>query len=518
MPKLLPKHAKNIRSKRNVASFDTNLPGAVKESWEEFVKQTKIRSGKKVMTFLPYDYQKLFVKQVQTHYGTVAIKTRQIGLTEVVVSLFLYWAKDNPAFLGVVFSKSQDDTKNIARRCRLMANSHPDINLETDSLQDIKLEGGGRIVFKPSTPNAARSLESVSAILFDECAFVSEIEDIYGSAMPATETLGEDPIHGAKIVILSTPNGRQGFYWTRVNEHNPRDVLQVCEDVREGRSPPVQTWTDKEGWCKFIAHWKAHPVYRDRPNYLQAQKTSKRLTDAQVQREYNLGFDASIARVFKDDFIANSVKGAWSEPKPHRQYLAGIDPSFGGEDFFTVRVWDVTRPPYRLVAQYRDRQKTIDFFIQKAAALLTPYSRSRSFMIGCETNSGGALVQQELTRLKPMWRVECVVMSNASKMLHTDRLVLMLERNHLHFPPEPENVLDEDNPETINLVGVSEYAHFVEEFSGATRTRKSESGFHDDTVLADGVAFSLIDELPKAIRGGVEAASHNPIQKVLSEL
>lgn len=491
---------------------------STKEPWADFARKTKIRSGKHLIPFEPYDFQTTFVDQVLSHYGTVAIKTRQLGFTETIVSLMLYLAKDNPAFLGVVFSKTQDDTTNIARRCRIMVAAHPELELETSNLKDLKLKDGGRLVFKPSTPNSARSLESVAFILFDECAFVSDIEEIYGSALPATEMLGIDPINGAKLVILSTPNGRQGFYWQRVNEHNPKDILTICEDMRQGAIDPIQHWTDKEGWCKFVTHWKAHPVYRDRPNYLQSQKTSKRLTDAQVQREYNLGFDASTSRVFADSLIEKAAKGAWQAPKPFRSYLVGIDPSFGGEDFFTVRVWDVTKPPYQLVAQYRDRQKSMDYFIQKTVMLLTPYARSRSFMIGCETVSGGALVQQELVKLKPYWQIECVGMTNTTKRLHTDRLVLMLERSHLHFPPEPEGVLDEDDPAMIEQVGGAEYAHFIEEVSGVTRTRQAESGFHDDTVLADSVAFSLLDEMPKPQSTDIATVEANPIVGVLREL
>lgn len=469
-----------------------------KESWEEFARKTMIRSGRNLKPFEPYDYQIEFVKQVEKHYGTVCVKTRQLGMSELCVSYLLWKCKDNPAYLGVVFSKTQDDSSNLARRTRIASAAHPEIELESSNLKDMKLKNGGRLVFRPATPHAARGLESVSAILFDEAAFVPDIEEIYGSALPATEMLGQDPVNGAKILIISTPNGRSSFFWNRVNESNPVDILQVCDRVSSGELPPVQHWTDRGEWCKFIVHWKAHPVYRDRPNYLEHQKTSKRLTDAQVQREYNLSFEASVARVFKDDLIAATNRGEWHSPEFRHSYLVGVDPSFGGEDFFTVRVWDVSGTPYRLVAQYRDRQKSIDYFISSTLDLLDPYHKQSggSFLVSCETVSGGALVQQQLMGLRPEWLCECVTINNASKMLHTDRLVLQMERNQMLFPPDAG--VDITNPESLSQAGNVEYAHFIQETTGASRTRQAESGWHDDTVMADAVAFAHLESVPVA--------------------
>jgi predicted phage terminase large subunit-like protein len=255
--------------------------------WIKFASQTSIRSGRRIIPFVPYHYQIELARQIYRHYGTIATKTRQMGFTEFIANLFLYKASINPAYLAVVFSKGQDDTANIARRVRLMASSHSGIELDSANLRDISIKGGGRIVFRPATPNAARGLESVSDILFDECAFVGNIEEIYGSSLPATEMLGDD----ARIIILSTPNGKNNFYFQQINNHNgDRDILKVCDQVRSGKLDPLQYWTDDDGWCKFICHWKAHPLYSRRPNYLEQVKKKQRISETQLQREYNLSF------------------------------------------------------------------------------------------------------------------------------------------------------------------------------------------------------------------------------------
>lgn len=267
------------------------------KSWAEFARRTKIRSGKRVVPFDPYDYQILVSDLIDAHYATVITKVRQLGLTELVASKFLFKAVNNPAYLAVVFSKSQEDTNNIAKRVRQMAASHPEIELLSDSVTEIAIKGGGRILFKPSTINAGRSLESVSDILFDECAFVKDISDIYGAALPATSMVGDE----ARIIILSTPNGKNNFYFNQLASNNgDRDILKICKDVREGNIDPVQYWTDEEDWCKVVLHWKAHPVYsvadkseklKAKGGFLGAIKSKMRITEAQLQREYNLSFD-----------------------------------------------------------------------------------------------------------------------------------------------------------------------------------------------------------------------------------
>ncbi len=262
--------------------------GVIKPPWPEFARQTRIRSGRNLVLFDPYPYQIAFIEQVEKHYGTVAIKSRQMGFTETIANYFLWKAFRDPGYLSVIFSKNQSDTANIAKRVRLMISSRSDLSLATDSLQDLTLVDGGRLLFKPATPNAARSLESVSDILFDEAAFVDGIEGIYSAAMPSTEMLGD----AARIIILSTPNGQSGFYWDRVNEANGSiSIIEACQNARVGE--PVKYWTDQGGWCKFLAHWRAHPVYSKKPDYLEGLATQKRMPASKIEQEYDLSFTKS---------------------------------------------------------------------------------------------------------------------------------------------------------------------------------------------------------------------------------
>lgn len=433
-----------------------------KPTWPEFAEKTMIRSGRELIPFQPYPYQLAFVEQVEKHYGTVAVKSRQMGFTEMVASYFLWAAFWDPGYLAVIFSKTQQDTTNIAKRVRMMAASHPSIELETENLQDLKLVDGGRLLFKPATPHSARGLESVAAILFDEAAFVSGIEEIYSAALPSTEMLGDS----ARIIILSTPNGQSGFYWDRVNESNgDKNILDICNDVRIG-GDPIRYWTDQQGWCKFLAHWRGHPIYGQRPNYLKTLAIQKRMPEAKIKQEYDLDFTVSGESLFSLEAIYRQAKGAWQSCQPGHKYLIGVDPNFGGSDYFRSQVWDITSVPASLVAEYGENQKSIEY---SKTLLKQQIQKYRPILVAIESNSGGIVLIENLSKELPQIHVEAVSTTRTSKRINTDRIAIAVEQSEVIYPKD--------------WAGVQEMVQF------GCLNREASSG-HDDAVMAFAVAWA----------------------------
>lgn len=451
-----------------------------KESWPEFARKVKIRSGRRLVDFVPYKFQVLLFNLIEKHYGTVITKTRQVGLTEFVACRFLWKAYQDPGYLGVVFSKGQDDTTRIAKRVRLMVSSHPGIELVSENTKHLELKDGGSILFRPSTTNAARGVESASEFLFDEAGFVREFEEIYGSSLPAAEMLGDD----ARVIVLSTPNGKQGLYWNLLSSHNgSRNILDICKQVREGEIDPCQWWIDEEGWVKFVIHWRAHPVYSQRPNYLAKIKQDKRLTDRQIFQEYNLGFEDAENAVYSSELVVAGAVGIWCPAMSGQRYGIGIDPNFGGSDPFAAEVWDITEAPYELVNEYRDKHRSKDYNLEKVCELVDAY---KPYIISVETNSGGRLYQEEIAKKYPNIDVKGVCTGSGNKIVNTDRLGLLLERGHLVYP---KGAAIED-----------ELISFTETIAGKNRWREAASGKTDDCIMATAALFAWIDEFKKSIK------------------
>jgi len=451
---------------QNVKQNIYNVP----ENFEDFAKLCRIRSGKRIIPFAPYDFQIELAKLIDIHRGVIVFKTRQLGATETLACKFLHKAVLNPAYVAAILSMGQEQSSNVASRIRQMPAAIPNFYFTTNNRKDLEVKGGGRVLFKPSTDNAIRSLESVSDLLFDESAFVDNAEEIYSSAVPAQEMVGAE----ARTAIVSTmsQSGKLSWFWKMFASNNGSiDAERVCARVRENLDEPYQFWIDETGWAKVVLHWKSHPIYSQIPDYLEKTRKEKKLTEDKVQREYNLGIPASGASLFQADLVNLFGIGSWSPPKLDRVYLAGIDPNFGGTDYFCMLIWDVTEAPYQLVCQYRDNKHSNSYHQEKVLQLLDAYQPA---ITAIESNSGGAVILEDLIIARSSLRFEKVNTSAVSKRVNTDRLAIALEGGTVCYPPDWE--------------GIEEMKNF------STKERKAVAG-HDDCVMAWAAAWVWIGEL-----------------------
>lgn len=458
---LLPKSRAKILSRSEVVQENPKIP----EEWHEFAAMTKIRSGSKVIPFLAYDYQIRLVQTVTDNYGTICVKGRQLGCTETLASMMLWRACREPGFLGVVLSKGQSDTANIARRIRAMADSAPEmIGLQTQNLTDLRIIGGGRILFRPSTPNGVRGLESVSMILFDEIAFIPSIDLLYTAALPATEMCGTD----ARIVLMSTPWGRSGFFFERLNANNGSlDLLEEAALVRAQGSTGWRQWIDTTGWAKVLLHWRAHPIYSADPNYIETIKEKKQLTDTTARQEYDLEFEHSEQNVFPAEYVRRCADGSWESPHEDGTYYIAADTSTIGSDYTVALVGRYEKGCIRVVSMYRKRKMTLDYHLMKIGELIREY---KPIGVGIERNGVGQVFVEQLSKQHRSTQIEGLVTSRESKSEMVTRVLYCLELEAVKYPP---------------CVIVDELMAFRRD---GTKL-EAPPGQHDDTVMA--LAFLL---------------------------
>lgn len=450
--------------------------GLVQTKWQTFAPMVNIQTSGTVQPFVAYEYQVGLIEAIEANQNTVICKSRQMGISECVCSWMLMRALTEPGFSAVVFSKTQADASELGRRIRGMALSLGLLcpKLETESATKLAFGGLGKIYFLPVTARAARGIPSVSVVLFDEAAFIDGIDGVYQAAIPTLSMLGDR----ARVILNSTPNGRTGLFFKMLaaGTGEPKRIIEAIAGISRtvDTADHTRTWIHQK-WAKVFLHWRSHPVYGADPNWADKTRVERHLTQAQWDQEYELDFGVSGRFVFNAQTVEPLEVGAWATPQDGHRYIAGLDPSFGGADYFTLRVWDVTDYPHQLVAQYHENYKGKDIYTAKSLELIDLYD---PFTVGVETNGGGKLYLEEFIKVRPYLNVEGVIMSSQSKLLHTDRLVLMQERSQLHYPPG----------------AAEEYAHFVEMIRGSSRTRAAESGWHDDTVMADAIAFACFQE------------------------
>ena len=458
-----------LRRRRSLQAVPQHLAHIPKD-WPSFARLTRIRSGTTMVPFDPYFFQANISTLIDRCRGVVIVKPRQHGLTEMVASKFLHKACLYPTYFAAVFSKGQDDTANIARRVRLMAAS-AGIPLSSNNVKDIAVEGGGRIVFRTASQNSGRGLESIWDILFDECAFVSGFEELFGASTPAQsvpEQQGQ-----AHTILLSTPNAKTGLYYETFTENNGDvDALDICRQMREELIEPYQEWVDEQGWGKAIIHWRAHPLHGQNDNYLIEVREKQRITEAQTQREFNISFDDSTGgALFNAQAVDGQAIGDWAEPLAGHRYVMGVDPNFGGDDRFVAQVWDITDGCPSLVAEYAEGQRSVEL---STVAVLDYCDRYKPLMVAVEGNSGGKVVLENLSKRRPFTRFENINTSRVSKVTNTDRIAIAVERGEAIYPADWE--------------GIREMKAF------SLREREAETG-HDDRVMAMAMAFAVMDSI-----------------------
>ena len=153
----------------------------------------------------------------------------------------------------------------------------------------------------PAKEETVRSFSGVALLVMDEAARVPD--DLYRSVRPMLA------VSGGRLVCLSTPFGRRGFFWR--------------EWSREDR--------ENNPWLRFRITWRECP--RIAPAFIDEERVS--LGDAWVRQEYECSFEALTGVVYPD---FEDRCGCDTMPELHGKAVGGID--FGFRNPFCA-LWGV---------------------------------------------------------------------------------------------------------------------------------------------------------------------------------
>jgi hypothetical protein len=451
----------------------------VPTNWDEFVALTTIRSGKSMIRFDPYEYQKVLVWLMEKFNNICVIKARQMGTTQAVSSKFLHDTCLNTASSSVAFMRNGDDVGSLSRRVKqMLAGLEEYVKPENDQVGYLKLKGLGDFYIKNSSKEGIRSIDSVSNLLFDESAFILNIASIYAASSPSSALVGD----AITKVIVSTPSAKSGWYWDRLSENNGnRDIEEICDRVSKGELykpiPGMYWWVDDAGVCKVVIHFLAHPVYanihKSHPGGYLAYRQEKDGSDEEtIQREYNLKFVNAATSVFVSEIVSPGAVGQHEEYRdPDAQYFMGIDCATTGGDYLVCYVIKRKFGVYSEVALHRKRQQTSEYHLSHISDLIIKYQPN---VVGIETTGGVGTVYLE--RLQEQFKgldFQGITTNTDSKNAMIARLVLVLEKNRFKYPS--------NSPIKLELLS----------FQRVGKKLQASEGNHDDTVMALSFAVAV---------------------------
>lgn len=426
------------KKQREQAVVSDSVLKSIPDTWSEFARLLKIRSGGKVVQFNPYDYQEKIIDEYEKN-STILVKSRQLGASELTLSYMLYCACKSEGFTGLVVSMTGADSSILAKRLQYMVLSLEDyITLESDSLLYIKIRGKGEIFFRSGVGNPGRGIPSISQVFIDEAASINNLEESVNAIIPAMSMVGKD----ARIFIVSTPKGRNGYYAERLQQVCP-NAFDICNEIRLQNIEPFQVVRNEVmNMSSCFVSWREHPIYGNNPDFLQEKAEQQGLTLSAVSQEYDLNFSIEESNVFSTDEILKLTDVeviSEIEGDGESLYYAGLDTAYGNSgDYLVCSIFkavytDDGIEQYHLVHQYRKNKNTMNGYVYDLVELFNQFN---VWMVAVESNAGGKLYIDELERTYPSATYHSVVTTRNSKEAMLEGIKLLIERDLLKLPSD----------------------------------------------------------------------------------
>ena len=355
--------------------------------------------GKKT-PFMLFPRQKAFLKSLAENKASIAIKPRQAGITTVsaawITGQIAYADEDSPETILCIGNKLDLANQMVTKIREFLLQVprwywgdefySPDPKAEAnkrsifvkDSKSELELFNGCHVYARSSGENAARGISAVSILIFDEAAFIENAMSVYSSAVAATSS-----VPNAKIIMVSTPNGRDPLYYTTyrqalAKENNYNAVeFRWYQDPRynkflEWHRKNPETGEDEitkepilnnEGDIRYDEeHWNdmLHKGYIPRSPWYKTMVQQFNNDPVKIAQELDVSFVGSSDNVVAPEYIEmherlnvreplenmrdplHEETWFWKPPIDGHRYICGVDVSRGSSsDYSTIEIIDL---------------------------------------------------------------------------------------------------------------------------------------------------------------------------------
>ena len=386
--------------------------------------------SKTVQGFRPHTGQRRVIDTIVdgTEKYITVVSPRQQGKSLLLVNLLLYYGiNDKGCKIGVVAPIYSQARKLMEDLYEAIKDSGI-VEATNFSNHEIKLKTGSKIYFRSSEREDGLRGYTFSYLFLDEASY--QTEDAYRRAIEPTAL-----VHGKKVVLFSTPRGRDWFYNMFELGQNPEYPNYASVRMEQGDNPYI--------------------------NQEEVEAAKKVLPDAIYRAEYLGEFLEGESMVFSN-FKTNTF--SQYPPRNGKVYI-GVD--LGRESDYTVAV--AMDQSGNVIEIYRDNQK--DWDVMQSNILMLARKYNGTIMI--ETNSMGTVIFESIK--KQYQDTHPFVTSNSSKKDIVESLILAFNENQIRIPDA--NLF----PELHHELEVFEMS-----YNPTTRNVKyaARTPFHDDMVIA----------------------------------
>jgi len=314
---------------------------------KKYIKVVSLDEG--LVPFGLYDYQEDIVETVHNNRFVIAKLPRQSGKSTTIIAYILHYIMFNQSMSVAVLANKQSTARDILSRLKLAYEYLP-LWLQQGIVEwnkgSIQLENGSKILASSTSASAVRG-GSYNMIFLDEFAHVPVhiAEEFFSSVYP-TITSGQT----TKVLMVSTPNGLNMFY------HFWRGATKKQGEVGKNEYIPIEV------------HWSNVPLYPKGPlrDEKWKQKQIANTSEQQFESEFECDFVGSTNTLVNSAKLkclswispvekTNDGLMVYEQPKEGHTYVITVDTARGqGKDYSAFIVIDITDPPYKVVAKFRN--------------------------------------------------------------------------------------------------------------------------------------------------------------------
>lgn len=448
---------------------------------------------KGMLLFSLYDFQVKILGQLSKDQNIIILKSRQLGISTLVSAYSLWEMVFNENRVILSLATDRHTATNLIDKIKYMYDHLPKwmaVPSVTKNKSTLELKNGSKVVCKSSNPDSARS-EAASILVFDEAAFIENMEDTFTAAQPTLST-------GGRCIALSTPNGKGNWFH--------------------------QTWVKAEAsentFLPIPLDYKVHPEFDDEWRKRQdkdlGEKRAAQECDAHFLSSGDTVFAGDLIEEFRNTMVTDPIEKTgpngslwvWQHPDMSKKYIVSADVARGdGLDYSTFQVLDLDT--CEQVAEYKGKVMPRPF-AYNLVSIATSYNNA---LLVIENNNVGWSTVEEVVSLE-----YSNLYYSTKNLMETPQSFIKKQYNGGLTPGFSMSM-------KVRPIVVAKLAEYLESKGLGIRSSRlieelfvfvwkngrpeAQKGYNDDLVFAAAVALYVRDTTIKYQNAGISSTRDN---------
>lgn len=261
-------------------------------------------------------------KEVEEYEGNIAVRAgRQVGKSTIIARKVAKAALKAPRQSILIISHTERQAYLLFTKILYhIQDTRPNMiktGRDRPTKSELKLRNGSIIRCLPTGLDGSGIRGyTVNLLVADEAAFIPD--QVWSAVTPMLSTTG------GNIILLSTPFGRQGYFYEAFNDDNFKTWHINAEDVAESRDEPQRTFM------------------RDHQ-----EKEKAKMTKLEYAQEYLGEFVDELRQLFSEEVIKKACVLRRRQNNPiDKEYFLGVDIARLGDDEGTYEILEKVNKDY----------------------------------------------------------------------------------------------------------------------------------------------------------------------------